>query len=110
MLRIIEEADGKGSTLARHDHEIQHLIAERHGSLRYHLGWSESELERDFEILREEVEDSVRRSLPPDLPSTAAALTLLRRFIDRAFDTSRRAYRRDAETEGARGPVPPPTP
>jgi signal transduction histidine kinase len=104
-LGIIEEAEGKGSTLARHDRDIQHLIAERHGSLRYHLGWGEAELERDFQILWEEIEASVRQALPPDAPATASALALLRRFVDRAYDTSRRSYRRDAEAGGPRGPT-----
>ena len=104
-LGIIEEAEGKGSTLARHDHEIQHLIAERHGSLRYSLGWNEPELERDFQILWEEIEASVRRAFLPEAPETAAALTLLRRFVDRAYDTSRRTYRRDAEAAGGHGPA-----
>jgi signal transduction histidine kinase len=97
-LSIIEEKTGTGSPLIRHDHEIQQLIADRHGELRRQLGWSQRELERDFEILWEEVQGAVRRTLPSDEPAVSDGISQLKRFFDRAFDVSRRAYRREAAT------------
>ena len=40
---------------------IQRRVAERHGSQRRRLGWSEAEIRREFQILREEVVAAVKR-------------------------------------------------
>jgi hypothetical protein len=40
---------------------IQRIVAERHGAQRARLGWKESELRREFDILREEVVAAVKR-------------------------------------------------
>jgi PAS domain S-box-containing protein len=40
---------------------IQRVVAERHGAQRARLGWQESEVRREFEILREEVVAAVKR-------------------------------------------------
>jgi signal transduction histidine kinase len=97
-LGIIEEQAGTGSPLLRHDHEIQQLIADRHGELRRQLGWGQAELERDFEILWEEVQAAVRSALPAEEPGVVAGLTQLEQFFNRAFAISRRAYQREAQT------------
>src|SRR5256885_9482105 len=43
---------------------IQRLISELHGHQRYRLGWTEHALEREYQILREEVDSLVRRHAP----------------------------------------------
>jgi signal transduction histidine kinase len=97
-LGIIEEAHGKRSTLVRHDSEIQGVIAARHGSLRFHLGWDEAELDRDIEILAEEVEAAVRRAVPlVDHTALEKALGVLKRFFERARELSHHAYRQAAK-------------
>jgi signal transduction histidine kinase len=97
-LGIIEEAHGKRSTLVRHDSEIQALIAARHGSLRFHLGWDEAELDRDIEILADEVEAAVRRAAPlVDHTALEKALGVLKRFLEHARDLSHQAYRQAAK-------------
>jgi PAS domain S-box-containing protein len=40
---------------------IQRIVAERHGAQRARLGWEESEVRREFAILREEVATAIRR-------------------------------------------------
>jgi signal transduction histidine kinase len=95
-LAILEEKGAGSSQVQRHDSEIQHLIADRHGELRRQLGWSQSELERDIEILWEEVEAAVRRAIPSDEPAVTDGLLELKKFFDRAFEVSRQAYRREA--------------
>jgi PAS domain S-box-containing protein len=97
-LGIIEEAHGKRSMLVRHDSEIQALIAARHGSLRFHLGWDEAELDRDIEILAEEVEAAVRRAEPlVDQNALRKALGVLKRFLEHARELSHQAYRQAAK-------------
>ena len=47
--------------------KIQRLIADQHGRQRHRLGWTEHALEREYQILREEVDSLVRRHAPdPD--------------------------------------------
>ncbi|CAN5698807.1 hypothetical protein BH23GEM6_BH23GEM6_18560 [soil metagenome] len=43
---------------------IQRTVAERHGVQRRRLGWSREEVEREFDILEEEVIAAIRRRVP----------------------------------------------
>jgi PAS domain S-box-containing protein len=56
----MDPAGGTGESV-RDGTAIQRRVAERHGSQRRRLGWSEAEIRREFEILREEVVAAVRR-------------------------------------------------
>ncbi len=64
-LVVLEEnekiADRDESELLADGTRIQTLIAELHGRQRHGLGWTERALEREYDILREEVESIVRR-------------------------------------------------
>jgi PAS domain S-box-containing protein len=62
--------------------EIQRLIADLHGAQRARLGWSETALVREFEILREEIQNAVRRS-GLEAATVEGALATLARFVDR---------------------------
>jgi hypothetical protein len=46
--------------------DIRRVVSERHGQRRAQLGWSVEGLERDSDILEEEVVAGVRRGLPDD--------------------------------------------
>jgi PAS domain S-box-containing protein len=83
---------------------IQHLVAERHGAQRARLGWSELEVRREFEILREELSAAVRRTASsyfsgPDRAARAGeaerALELLRQFLAVAERTAVESMHRD---------------
>jgi PAS domain S-box-containing protein len=52
---------GADSPALRDGTAIQRVVAERHGRQRYRLGWSESEIRREFQVLREEVEAAIER-------------------------------------------------
>jgi hypothetical protein len=59
---VVVEAAGSGpSEMLRDSTAIQRLVADRHGAFRARLGWHESELAREFVILREEIEFAIRR-------------------------------------------------
>jgi PAS domain S-box-containing protein len=75
--------------------EIQRLIAERHGAQRFRLGWSEGELLREYDILGEEVEASVRRRAAAvgAADQVEEALSLIRGLINQAARTSLRSFR-----------------
>jgi hypothetical protein len=102
---IIEKADLKEweeSDLLKDGTRIQLLIADLHGRQRHRIGWSESALRREYEILDSEVERLVKgrahdadgaRALEP-------TLEILRKLLKRAHDASFAAYEK-ASNEGA---------
>ena len=70
-LVVLENAgeldDADESELLADGNKIQRLVAELHGRQRHRLGWTEHALEREYQILREEVDSLVRRHAPdPD--------------------------------------------
>lgn len=82
-LITIEQSTGPHSALLADAIEIQRLVSERHGAQRARLGWTESDLRREFMIIREELERSVREQLRDTRPSDVAdAVAVLNRFLD----------------------------
>ena len=72
---------------------IQRTVAERHGSQRRRLGWSEAEIRREFAILQEEVAAAIQRRVhgtrPEDLND---ALEGIATFISTAERISLASY------------------
>jgi len=64
--------------LLRDGSRIQRLVAELHAEQRRRLGWTEAEVRRDFEVLREEVEACVRAHLPSGEGADAACAVAAR--------------------------------
>ena len=84
-LKVIEDAVGEPSLILADAIEIQRLLAERHGTQRARLGWTEACMRREFMIIREELEQVVRRAVPPNAPlAPADAMTAANRFVDQA--------------------------
>ena len=84
-LAVVEEASGKPSQMLSDAIEIQRLVSERHGAQRARLGWTEPALRKEFMIIREEVDQLIRRAVPPKGGlSVEDATTALARFIDQA--------------------------
>lgn len=99
-LIVIEGAGGEPAPLMRDAADIQQLIADRHGAYRQRAGWTEAELEREYDLLLESIDETVRTALPAtaDYPpdSIDAGLALVRRFVERSREQGRRGYRRAA--------------
>jgi signal transduction histidine kinase len=93
-LSIIEESGGKPTQLMRDGGDIQSLIASRHGHHRQRLGWSEAQLDREYDVLLEEVDRAIDVGVEAERASPPAGRDLVRGFIGRAREESRRAYRR----------------
>jgi PAS domain S-box-containing protein len=84
-LAAIEAARGGPSAHLRDGTVIQRVIAERHGRQRARLGWSEAEVRREFQILREELAAAVRRRVrEAEHIDVGEALGLFSRFLDHA--------------------------
>jgi PAS domain S-box-containing protein len=116
---IILEGSGGRPELMRDGSEIQRLIAERHGQQRARFGWSEEALHREFRILDEVVERTMREAAADDPHvDLDAALAVLARLIRQAEQVSLRGLRLALEAqspaesasaaERSAGPEPPP--
>ncbi|HVG43076.1 MAG TPA: ATP-binding protein [Longimicrobium sp.] len=81
-----------GPGLLRDGSRIQRLVAELHAEQRRRLGWSEAELRRDFEVLREEVDRCVRAQATPGEGAEAAA-AIAARLLQQTQRISCQAYR-----------------
>jgi hypothetical protein len=91
--------DREESSLLGDGTRIQLLIADLHGRQRHRLGWTESALQREYQILDEEVERLVKgrahdadgaRGLEP-------TLAVLRKLLKRAHDASFAAFDKAAK-------------
>jgi len=99
-LCIIEESGGAPTQLMRDGGDIQSLIANRHGAHRHGLGWTETQLDREFDLLLEEVERTLNDAhTDGDGPSLVAGRELVCGFLERGREESRRAFRRAAVGE-----------
>ena len=91
-LVVMDEAQGSASATLADAVEIQRLISERHGAQRQRLGWSESALRREFMIVREELENVVRKASEFGDPLPVEdGVAVIGRFLDQAEYTAVRA-------------------
>lgn len=82
---ILEPSSAPGSDRLADATAIQRTIAERHGLQRARLGWSENEVRREFQILREELAAAVRRRVSRSRQAEVEeALGVIRDAITRA--------------------------
>jgi len=84
-LLVMEDARSMASPMLADAVEIQRLIAERHGAQRQRLGWNEAALRREFMIVREELENVVRRAADgADSVPIEDRVTVIGGFLDQA--------------------------
>ncbi len=79
----IAKAGGEASPIIRDSAEMQKLIAERHGSARHALGWSDEALREEFVRLRAEIESILRRRMTGESAATvASALEVVAKLLE----------------------------
>jgi hypothetical protein len=84
-LVVMEEAKGASSPTLADAVEIQRLISERHGAQRHRLGWNESDVRREFMVVREELENLVRNASEFGDPLPVEdGIAVIGRFLDQA--------------------------
>jgi PAS domain S-box-containing protein len=87
-------ADAAESLLVRDGTLIQRTIADRHGRQRARFGWTEQEVRREFEIMREEVSTSIRRQVRRPRPQEVEeVISVVHGFIDQAETVTLAAWR-----------------
>ncbi len=97
-LIVLETSETAPERMLMDGSEIQRVVSVLHGRQRAELGWTAEALTREWEILREEIHATIRRSMRRKRVS--GALDLLERFIDRAQKVSRRSLRQALGTSG----------
>ncbi|HET7274833.1 MAG TPA: ATP-binding protein [Longimicrobiaceae bacterium] len=76
----------------RDNADVQRIIAERHGADRAQRGWTSDDLRREFEILREELVNTLGSKIGPGEVDIAGALELLYQLLDWARRASLRSH------------------
>ena len=96
-LVMLEGAGDEAASILRDGSAIQRIVAERHGLRRYAQGWRQEALERDQEIMRDEIQRAVRARLRSSGTDVADALGVLTRLIDKSGEISLAAWRQAAQ-------------
>ena len=105
-LVILESADqlkGREETeLLSDGTRIQRLVAELHGRQRRRLGWTETALQREYQILNDEVESFVKRHAADEARAGGLEWTLdiVSRLLRHAQEASFAAYGAAAQEDG----------
>ncbi|AHG88753.1 PAS sensor protein [Gemmatirosa kalamazoonensis] len=87
-LLVIGQDGPEAAEMLRDGSAIQHLIAARHGAQRARLGWQESEMRREYAILREEIHAAVRRSRRAEATAEERAIEVINHMLARAEEES----------------------
>ena len=99
-LVALEEAEGAPSALLTDAVAIQNYVADRHGRQRARLGWTREASDREYEILRQEVEHALRRcTTGVGREALQEAIEVVHRFLAEAGAVSGRALERAARGE-----------
>jgi hypothetical protein len=79
------------------------VVSDRHGQRRAQLGWTLEGLERDADILEEEVAAGVGRALPPD-PAfpVGEGLAIMGKLLARSREIAREGFLREQSREHRR--------
>jgi PAS domain S-box-containing protein len=108
-LLVLEDAVGREAELLRDSSTIQRVVAELHGRLRQKQGWALGALQREYAILAETMDATLRR-VAAERPACTHARELIAGLVSRASEASGRALRhaadqaeRDAATAKGRG-------
>jgi len=96
-LVVLGSTEGDRSELMRDGAEIQRHISERHGLQRYRLGWGEPAVKREYQILREIIDERLKASLAPR-PASGVGRSVLASLIVQAESLSLRAFNHTRST------------
>jgi signal transduction histidine kinase len=81
-LAVLAASDGEPSQLLSDGSRIQRLIGELHGAQRRRLGWTEAQLVREVDLVREVCQKALRRATGADPRAGEAAALALERLLD----------------------------
>lgn len=91
---------GTSSTLYRDGSEIQRVMSALHGRMRHRQGFTRAQLEREADILAEELEALILQEVPEGVGDVSAALEVLRHLLDQGTVVAVQAYRQAVQASG----------
>jgi PAS domain S-box-containing protein len=92
-LVIVSEVGVEASALLHDGNAIRNEIAERHGAQRHRLGWSTADVEREYDILLEELERALRLRATVSEAQLDGGIELLARLVAQAAAASARGHK-----------------
>jgi len=92
-LVIVSEVGAEASTLLHDGNAIRNAIAERHGAQRCRLGWAVADIEREYDLLLEEIERAIAMRTTVSAAQRHGALELLARLGAQSAAASVRGFR-----------------
>ncbi len=98
-LVTVSEVGVEASALLRDGNAIRSEIAERHGAQRRRLGWSTQHIEREYDIMLDEIQRVLRTRAGSTEAQLTGALELIGRLVEQSKTTSVRGYREAGGTE-----------
>jgi hypothetical protein len=81
-LAILASTGGEPCELLTDGSRIQRVIGELHGAQRQRMGWSEAQMEREVELVRDVCLQALGHSLGEDEGAREAAVSALERLLD----------------------------
>jgi hypothetical protein len=99
-LVVIDESGGVGSELYRDGSEIQRVVSSLHGRMRFRQGFTEAQVDREAQIVAEEIHAMIRRYVPEGMGDVSLALQVLERLLEQGHNTSKQAFRQAAQVQG----------
>jgi hypothetical protein len=81
-LSVMGGATGEPGDLLADGKRIQRLIGELHGAQRHRMGWTEAQLEREEDVVREVCGQTLHRALADDERALSSARSALERLLD----------------------------
>jgi hypothetical protein len=92
-LAVLGQAGGEPTDQLTDGSKIQRLIGELHGAQRYRLGWTEAQLVREGEVIRDVCEAAIARAVSGDPQATEAAAAALSRLLQERMRAGRTGFR-----------------
>jgi PAS domain S-box-containing protein len=92
-LVIVSEVGAEASALLHDGHAIRNEIAERHGAQRCRIGWSVADIEREYDLLLEEIERAITIHSSVSEAQVGGAVELLAGLVAQSAAASVRGYR-----------------
>lgn len=99
-LALLGESGGQITERMTDGSRIQRLIGELHGAQRHRLGWSEQQLAREAELVRQVCQEAIERAVATDEAAATAASQALALLLQERTRATRSGYRAAAAAGG----------
>jgi hypothetical protein len=75
-------------------------VSSLHGRMRFRQGFTEAQVDREAQIVAEEIHAMIRRYVPEGMGDVSLALQVLERLLEQGHNASKQAFRQAAQVQG----------